>query len=458
MLKTNVMKRLKSFSERENYPGWSSFPQLIIILIFLITSCTNRPQPYYILEFNGKGTVLNYSKDLLSVQFESDSLNPTAIMASNGDLIMYGENFYFNYTTSSGNKFFINSNDVTGYLNGKINTINIPNNEDLISWFQKSDTVDFTHLEFIAFNSRIVKSYLPYLAHLANIKPDVGIILPDRIDEMKEILKMFNPRILMGQAITLDKLSMLTKITDLECLSVTLDDSVKTGALPAMPELEQLFVSGTNHENLAGDEFLSNNKQIERLSINSLGTFDFSIIKPLVNLKELIINSCDTVVNFDLLKDHKKLEVLIPGWKGFKYNITKNELPALRWITFYSEPVQDEFATFIDSNPNLEVVELVKNNKIINLEPLLKLRKLNALTIVDTLTDFVTLKSLKNLKYLSLPKAILNDSLKKAELKMALPGIKLVANEGVCLGSRWFLLLVPLVLIFRFTTRQKRSV
>jgi hypothetical protein len=449
------MKRLKNSRERNSYPGWHSFLQLIIIPILLITSCTERPQPYSILEFNGKGTILNYSKDLISVQYESDSLNPTAILASNGDLIMYGENLYFNYAKSSGNKFFINSADMTGYLNGKVNTINIPNNEDLIPWFQKSDSVDFTHLEFIAFNSRIVKSYLPYLARLAKIKPDVGIILPDKIDEMAEIFKMFNPRILIGGAITPDKLGILTRLTDLECLSVTLKDSVKTGPLPAMPELEQLIVSGTNYENLTGDEFLSNNKQIQRLSVISLGTFDFSILKPLTNLKELIINSCDSVVNFDLIKDYKKLEVFVPGWKSFNYKITENELTSLRWITFSSEPSQDLFGSFIESHPNLEVVELVKNDKITDLEPLLKLRKLHALTIVDTLTDFVTLKSLKNLKYLSLPKAILNDHLKKAELNKALPGTRLVANEGVCLGSGWLLLLVPLVLLFRFIARQK---
>ena len=449
------MIRLNGSGKSNGCIRWHLLLQIYIVLTIIITSsCTGQKQPYSILEFKGKGNVLNYSKDLMTVQFESDSLNPTAMVAGKGDLIMYGDNFYFCYSQTSGNKFLINTTKRLGYLNGKVQSITIPDNEDLIPWFQKSDTVDFSHLEFIIFNSRIMESYIPYLTHLAKIRPDIGIVFQEETNDMARILTIFNPRILLGGAVSVKMYNMLTRITNLELLSVTLKDSLKNVPLPAMPELEQLILSGTEHERLTGDDFLANNRQIERLSVTSVGTFDFSILKPLVNLKELIINSCDTVVNFNLIKDHKMLEVLVPGWKGFTYNISKNELPALRWITFSSEPTQDEFASFIGSHPKLEVVEIMKNDKINIFEPLLKLRKLHALTIVDTLTDFNTLKSFKNLDYLSLPKGVLDDSLKKTELKLALPDATIVANEGVCLGSGWLLLIVPLVLLFRYAARK----
>jgi hypothetical protein len=103
-------------------------------------------------------------------------------------------------------------------------------------------------------------------------------------------------------------------------------------------------------------------------------------------------------------------------------------------------------------------VEIVKNNKINNLQPLLSLKNLFGLTVVDTLTDINTIKSLKNLKYLSLPKGVINDSIKKAMIHQALPGTVLASNEGVCLGSGWLLLLIPFVILFRFISMKKRGV
>ena len=44
-----------------------------------------------------------------------------------------------------------------------------------------------------------------------------------------------------------------------------------------------------------------------------------------------------------------------------------------------------------------------------------------------------------------------------AEIKRSLPGTLVGANEGFCLGSGWLLLLVPLVLIFRFFGRRLQN-
>jgi len=76
---------------------------------------------------------------------------------------------------------------------------------------------------------------------------------------------------------------------------------------------------------------------------------------------------------------------------------------------------------------------------------------------MDTVTDVATVRGLKNLKFLSLPENLLNDSLKTAVWKAALPGTTIVANEGFCLGSGWLLLLIPLVIVFAVATRLSRK-
>jgi hypothetical protein len=118
---------------------------------------------------------------------------------------------------------------------------------------------------------------------------------------------------------------------------------------------------------------------------------------------------------------------------------------------------QQEFDTFTLSHPRIEIIEVIGNDTISNLQSLTKLNNLYGLTIMDTVTDLATVKTLKNLKYLSLPLILLEDSIKKAELQRELPDTRIVANEGFCMGSGWLLLLFPIVLILRFFAVRKKQ-
>ena len=131
------------------------------------------------------------------------------------------------------------------------------------------------------------------------------------------------------------------------------------------------------------------------------------------------------------------------------------ELPAIRWLSFYEDATQDEFSSIIDAHPDLEVIEIINNDEINNLQTLLNLEELTGITLTDTVTDLNTLEKLRNLKYLSIPDYVFNDTVLKAELQKALPETIIVANEGVCLGSGWLLLIIPLILILRVFTQQK---
>jgi hypothetical protein len=132
------------------------------------------------------------------------------------------------------------------------------------------------------------------------------------------------------------------------------------------------------------------------------------------------------------------------------------DLSHLRWLSFYEDATQDDFNSLIKWHPDLEVVEIINNDAISDLQPLLKLRKLSGLTITpDTITDLPIVKSLKNLKYLSIPTGVFADSTLNAELLKSLPRTRIVANEGVCLGSGWLLLLIPIILILRVLIFRK---
>ena len=100
------------------------FRGFLFVLILFFTSCKQKPEPYSILEFTGDENVMNYSKTLYIFSHKPDSAypDPAALLASDGDLISYGDDFFV-YRKSLGNKLQLKSTDEGGYINGKISTL-----------------------------------------------------------------------------------------------------------------------------------------------------------------------------------------------------------------------------------------------------------------------------------------------------------------------------------------------
>lgn len=449
------MNNPDNFSIRDRFSRCLFFALFFGVLIVLFASCTNRPEPYSIIEFTGADAVNNYSKSLMLISYESDSVSPVAVPGSKGDLFAFDDYVFIYNDKSSQNKFLFRTIDNALYVNDKVITLDIPKNDSMILWFEKMKEMDFSALQFINFKSEIKESYLPYLTELAKTRPDAGITFGGDFGQMTELLKIFNPGIITGPAISRSDYDQLSKLNNLEILMVTLNDSIISDPLPAMPELEQLFLTNIDEDIILTNYLLVNNKQIERLIIWKSGSFDFSILNPLDNLKELVVTGIDSIENPGLINNHKNLEVLSITGEDLAFDPDLIKLPYLRWMTFSSSVTQEEFNSFIGSHPNLEMIEIIENDTIRSLQSLSKLRNLYGLTVVDTVTDISTIKTLTNLKYLSLPADLLDNTLIKADLQNSLPGTRISANEGFCLGSCWLLLIIPLVLILRYFSWQK---
>jgi hypothetical protein len=437
------------------YSGRHCFLPFFALVILFIGSCTVRPEPYSIIEFTGAGEVNNYSKSILLMSYKSDSVNPGAVPGSIGDLISCDEKVFVFKDAFSGSKLAFEINDSELYVNGKIISIDIPENEKMIPWFEKMNEKDLSALQFISFTSGINEIYMPYLARLAKVRPDVGLSFSGDFSKMAGLLKIFKPLYIAGPAISKGDYKELASLDKLKILMVSLNDSIVIDPLPALPALEQLYLSDNDKNSSLTNDFLTNNRQIKNVIFWNPGSFDLSVLKPLVNLKELVVNGADTILNTGLINDHKSLELLSLTGDKVVFNTDIIKLPKLRWMAFSSNTVQEEFSTFTVNHPDLEMVEIINNEIIRSLRPLSDLRKLYGLSVVDTLTDLSTIKTLTNLKFLSLPDAQLKDAVKRAELQNSLPGTRIVANEGFCLGSGWLLMIIPLVLVLRFFGRQK---
>jgi hypothetical protein len=430
------------------------FP-LMILSISLLTACGPKPEPYAILEFDGESEIFNYSKSLKPIIYKTDSANPTALLVSEGDIIVYGLTRCLRYIESSQKVLTVKTADDIGFINGKIHSLIIPDNDEMIPWFKQLSSMDISALEYLEIESPFAESYLPYLSELAKIKPGVGIGYDGDLRELNKIADIFKPEFIISSYLAPEDFNLLSRITSLGFLALQLSDTIFNAPLPGLPKLKHLVLIDWRKNNIPGDFFI-NNTQLEKLTIVEADNFNLQIIDTLYNLKELIINETDTIENFDLINNHKKIELLsVEGHKAGNDPALK-DLSHLRWLSFYEDATQDDFNSLIKWHPDLEVVEIINNDAISDLQPLLKLRKLSGLTITpDTITDLPIVKSLKNLKYLSIPTGVFADSTLNAELLKSLPRTRIVANEGVCLGSGWLLLLIPIILILRVLIFRK---
>jgi hypothetical protein len=102
------------------------------------------------------------------------------------------------------------------------------------------------------------------------------------------------------------------------------------------------------------------------------------------------------------------------------------------------------------------VVELIDCWEINDLDPLLKLPKLQTLVLQLEKEQLTMIDSLVQLKLLILTNEIFDDNPEWVkELSSSLPNTTIVPGSGLCLGSGWLILLIPFILLFRYLFRQK---
>jgi hypothetical protein len=423
----------------------------MLSVLIVLNSCTTK-NPYTVVTIHGKGTVCNNSKTYIWVNSKADSLHPVSLLVEQGDALILEDNILYYKNTDEKNIIFKNDKHL-GYINGKINSITIPNEGDLLPWLAQMKEADITDLQTIVIIDSIPAVYIPYLTQISKIKPDIGLIANSSV--IHGLLKLFSPSHMVVRDLKQIALSGYTNLQNLEFLEMTLDDSIPPISLPEIPGLKQLIIPELKSDLGLSKDFLINNPQIERLTLCVEDSFDISFIKPLKNLKQLSVCGFKTLEGISVIEKYKHLETLILVGEKLKDYSVINKLHELRWLTLPVSTSQNDFNSIIENHSNLEVLEIIKNDSIKDLRPLLKLNKLVGLTLtgIDSITDFNTLTKLQQLKFLSIPVDM--DSVKKTLLKQSLPNCTIATNEGFCLGSGWLLLLFPFILLFALFFRRK---
>ena len=127
----------------------------------------------------------------------------------------------------------------------------------------------------------------------------------------------------------------------------------------------------------------------------------------------------------------------------------------LKWISFPSNTTQEAFRSILATHEKLEVVEMINCPLVSDFSPLRDQANLKALILNMEECDWSQIGELDQTELIILSSSIFEDSPELiSQLKANLPHTDIVPGSGLCLGSGWLLLLLPLVIFTRIMLRK----
>jgi hypothetical protein len=177
-------------------------------------------------------------------------------------------------------------------------------------------------------------------------------------------------------------------------------------------------------------------------------------LKKFKNLQTLVIQSSDSAVFAGLDESLGHISTLFIFADSNVVSPELKKFSNVKWLCLDGNFPVTTFTKTLRYFQHIRVLEIRENKVLTSYKNLEEMPNLKALIIRDTVSDFNSLSSLRNLKYLSLPHNLYSDSTKLNSLEKALPGCIIAPNAGACLGSAW-LLLIPVIILFKFYFNRK---
>jgi Leucine-rich repeat (LRR) protein len=448
------------------------FSLIIVLLLaflvagFLLFRCSINNPELKIVTVNGAGQIFNYTRNNMNFGSISDSGELTALAVSEGDILYVWGNessnpYIIQYHESDGLNLSVSSDtvDFNGfYLNGKLNALYYGNKYKRA---EGKDIETLKGLRSIVMEGDSIPDLLTTLSEIAETNPFVGLEFIDFNDreQFNQIISLFKPDWIVVSGILLSdiKETRLANLKSLEDLIIVDADSLHNDVLNKLPGLRSLIIGDwtlpeslvTNFKGIKNlrsiSIFEADVKSISELNLpkNLTSLYmvkcsltDISQIRELTRLKNLSLEGCDTLSDISVL----------------------NEIPSLQWLALPPKVSQESFNKIIKHHRSLQALELVGCKEISDLSALKQLNELKALTLDLPAIDFETLEQLTNIKLIIIKQSQFDESeVKINELKEALPDTYIVPGGGICMGSGWILIVIPvffLVILIRMLIRR----
>jgi hypothetical protein len=446
------------------YLGWIG-----VVCSCILNSCTPEARiKQEILHIEGVTWACNVSTSytLFGSASESEEQPEIRIPASDGDLLYmlneHDKGIYHRFDTGEGTHLVVSYDTLKPhliYINGKL------------SQAELSDPFLFEELEEESLNDSTGKLSTLFIGDsltgemirkLQNLKIDLdgtGIYFDRDVTAVpfSELLSLCKPVWLAAENIPVDPAGDQGMALDhLELLWTTGKALDFLNIEHCCNNLETLIVAEWDPG--TGEVLpLSGLNKCHTLTLTECANQDLSAIEFPPNLKRLHLVGCDTLTDISGISAMPHLKSL--GLAGSDDVVSLEPVRAMKElsrIAFPANTSQEDFAAIVDQLQSLEVVELIDCPDVKDLSPLKQKENLKILVLhlVDNWPE--NLGSLNQLELIILSKEIFDKSPERiSELRQQLPDTLIVPGSGLCMGSGWLLLILPMIIASRFLFRRR---
>lgn len=396
--------------------------------------------------------------------YEIEGQNELTLAASKGDLLYMlweDEEFYYRYKPSDGqnlNFLFDTVDMISVYLNDQLNYLELTDGS-LPAKFSDLSSLEMSQLSTLYLDASLINDLIPILEEYDSQIQGMGLVLVNESgsDELSKLLSLCHPEFMvLEDPDQLPTPSSEYAMEGLELLWIQEYSSILAKAAQCCGDLQSLILSGWEAKD--GELLpLSSMKNLQNLTLAESYLISLDNIEFPESLYSLNLISCTNLENLDQIQNLPKLcRLNLSGSENVKLTDKLKELESLRWMGFPLHISQKEFQDLTQELNHLEVAEIIGCSAIVDLFPLQALEKLHILTLDLEEEQLNGLDSLQQLDLLIVSEDLFDDNPNYiSDLRSSLTDTKVVPGSGLCLGSGWLLLLLPLILTFRFVLRRK---
>jgi hypothetical protein len=438
-----------------------------IALAGIMSGCNDPLKPEIdIIQIEGVHWVCNVTTSYAEFgsTYENEGHLEISIPVSAGDMLYMLRDelqLYYRYSPEDGTHFAVSFDTlhaISAYMNGRLSYMELTSPESIEAFTKLSDA-EITQLSALYMADVLTEDLIPILEQHENSIQGKGLILENNYGsgKLQDLLSILRPKFLViDDSWTLPEPEEQISLSSLELLWVEGNIPALARLASCCSNLESLIIADWDPEQGELLPLSTLNKlktlTIAESSLTTLGSLDLP-----ENLHSLYLIYCDTLTNVDRLHEMENLQALsLVQCNKLEDLDALQGLESLQRLSFPPNTSQKEFRELTDQMSLLETVELVECPHIEDLSPLQGLPELKILLLQLKEEQVGGLESLQELKLLVLTDELFIDNdVWIKDLRESLPNTEVVPGSGICLGSGWLLLLLPLILIFRYFFRRK---
>ena len=427
---------------------------------WILSSCNTDARPdYEILHIEGVTWACNISTSyaLFGSTYEIEEEWEVRLPASDGDLLYMVNDqdleLYYRYSSQDGHHLVISRDTIKpdlAFINGRLCQIEISDGASFQRLTRQLSAPLEKPVSRLYIRDTLTDEMILELQQLESSLRGAGIMLEHSIGakQFNELLSVCRPNWLGLESFpVLSETEPGMFFEDLELLWITGDLLALSRKVQCCKNLESLIIADWDPGN--GELVpLSSLNKLHTLTLAGCGITDFGEIDFPGTLLRLHLVECDTLTDISGLTQIPDLISLgLAGSNDVASLESIGHLKQLRRVAFPENISQEEFASIVGQLNSLEIIELINCPGIKDLSALQEKKNLEVLILQLDQAWPEQLGSLDQLEFMVLNSELFEEAPERiAELRSKLPNTTIVPGSGLCLGSGWLLLLVPLII------------